>query len=198
MALFDLFNGDADGICSLIQLRLEEPRDSTLITGVKRDINLLARVEAVAGDRITVLDVSMDKNRSALDKVLQSGADVFYVDHHFPGDIPEHAIAGVFLEESEQVLDVHEAPHVIQGVVVDGKPGVGGGLHDLAGIGDGQVVREPVELDAGGHALAAHGIPEGEHALDKVAFLFLDIGRGGLIDEVEDFVLVRGAVFVQL
>ena len=100
MALFDLFNGDADGICSLIQLRLAEPRNSTLITGVKRDINLLARVEAVAGDRITVLDVSMDKNRSALDQVLLSGAEVFYVDHHFPGDIPEHPGLTALINES--------------------------------------------------------------------------------------------------
>ena len=38
MNFFDVFNGDADGICALIQLRLAEPRDTTLITGVKRDI----------------------------------------------------------------------------------------------------------------------------------------------------------------
>ena len=53
-------SGDADGICALIQLRKAEPREASLITGVKRDINLLAKVEAVTGDQITVLDVSMD------------------------------------------------------------------------------------------------------------------------------------------
>ena len=63
MADYDLFNGDADGICALLQLRFAEPRENAeLITGVKRDINLLKRVDAKAGDRITVLDVSMDKN----------------------------------------------------------------------------------------------------------------------------------------
>ena len=67
---YDLFNGDADGICALLQLRKAEPREATLVTGVKRDINLLGKVEAGAGDLITVLDVSMDKNRAALDKVL--------------------------------------------------------------------------------------------------------------------------------
>ncbi len=90
MTDYDVFNGDADGICSLVQLRNAEPRDSELITGVKRDIALLERVPAKAGDRVTVLDVSMDKNKQPLLKVLEEGAIVFYSDHHFAGDIPEH------------------------------------------------------------------------------------------------------------
>jgi hypothetical protein len=89
MANFDVFNGDADGICALIQLRLAEPREATLITGVKRDINLLKNVDAKRGDRVTVLDVSMDKNHDDLTRLLTAGADIFYVDHHFSGDIPE-------------------------------------------------------------------------------------------------------------
>lgn len=100
---YDLFNGDADGICALIQLRKAEPRETSLITGVKRDINLLGKVEAVAGDQITVLDVSMDKNRAALDQALGNGASVFYVDHHFPGDIPEHANLTAIINESADV-----------------------------------------------------------------------------------------------
>ena len=35
MAVYDVFNGDADGICALLQLRKVEPLDSHLITGVK-------------------------------------------------------------------------------------------------------------------------------------------------------------------
>jgi hypothetical protein len=100
---YDLFNGDADGICALIQLRKAEPRESTLITGVKRDINLMANVEGAPGDRITVLDVSMDKNRSALNKVLANGASVFYVDHHFPGEIPQHSNLTAIINESADV-----------------------------------------------------------------------------------------------
>lgn len=100
---YDLFNGDADGICALIQLRKAEPLESALITGVKRDINLLANVHGAPGDRITVLDVSMDKNRSALDKVLASGASVFYVDHHFPGEIPQHSNLTAIINESADV-----------------------------------------------------------------------------------------------
>ncbi|MBB3046765.1 hypothetical protein FHR99_001001 [Litorivivens lipolytica] len=90
MAVWDVFNGDADGICSLVQMRNANPCESTLVTGVKRDIALLSQVEATAGDQITVLDVSMDKNKEALLKVLEQGAEVFYSDHHFAGDIPEH------------------------------------------------------------------------------------------------------------
>jgi hypothetical protein len=90
MADFDVFNGDADGICALLQLRLAEPRDATLVTGVKRDISLLGGVAAGEGDRVTVLDVSLDKNRDPLVGLLEAGARVWYCDHHFAGDIPAH------------------------------------------------------------------------------------------------------------
>jgi hypothetical protein len=103
MACYDIFNGDADGICALMQLRKAQPRESSLVTGVKRDINLLAQIDAQPGDQITVLDVSMDKNRAALDQVLEAGADVFYVDHHFPGEIPQHANLTALINESPEV-----------------------------------------------------------------------------------------------
>ena len=88
MTYYDVFNGDADGICALTQLRNARPVESHLVTGVKRDISLLQQVDAGAGDEITVLDVSLDKNREALAAVLDAGASVFYCDHHFAGDIP--------------------------------------------------------------------------------------------------------------
>jgi len=90
MSHFDVFNGDADGICALIQLRQHKPLDSTRITGVKRDISLLRQVNAQTGDQITVLDISLDKNRDALLNVLKTGAKVQYFDHHYAGDIPDH------------------------------------------------------------------------------------------------------------
>jgi len=86
----DVFNGDADGICALHQLRLVDAAESELITGPKRDISLLKRVKAHAGDHITVLDIALSKNRDALDKLLAAGAHVRYFDHHQPGDIPAH------------------------------------------------------------------------------------------------------------
>jgi hypothetical protein len=90
MPHYDVFNGDADGICALHMLRLAHPRDARLITGVKRDIALLARVNAGAGDSLTVLDISLDKNRAALLRLLEAGATVEYFDHHQAGDIPLH------------------------------------------------------------------------------------------------------------
>jgi hypothetical protein len=90
MRYIDCFNGDADGICALTQLHLHQPREAELVTGVKRNIDLLRDVRADEDDFITVLDISLDKNRDALMRVLQNGAGVFYCDHHFAGDIPEH------------------------------------------------------------------------------------------------------------
>ena len=91
MTHYDVFNGDADGICALTQLRNADPRESTLITGVKRDINLLKQINGQPGDTVTALDISMDKNKEALLALLEAGVEVFYCDHHFAGDIPESA-----------------------------------------------------------------------------------------------------------
>lgn len=89
MQHYDVFNGDADGICALVQLRRAQPRDAVLVTGVKRDIDLLKQVQAGQGAQITVLDISLDKNRADLERLLAAGAEVFYCDHHFAGDIPQ-------------------------------------------------------------------------------------------------------------
>ncbi len=90
MTYYDVFNGDADGICALHQMRLAKPLDSQLITGVKRDISLVQQVHAQPGDELLVLDISLDKNRDDLQRVLKEGASVMYFDHHFAGDIPDH------------------------------------------------------------------------------------------------------------
>lgn len=97
MAYIDVFNGDADGICALHQLRLAEPHEALLVTGVKRDVALLSQVKASPGDVITVLDISLDKNRDDLLRLLNAGSNVTYFDHHFAGDIPasEHLSAHI-------------------------------------------------------------------------------------------------------
>ena len=91
MRVVDVFNGDADGLCALLQLRCVVPLVSEKLSGVKRDIQLLRRVEAGAGDQVTVLDISIEKNRTDLLRLLEAGSEVFYVDHHRSGDIPIHA-----------------------------------------------------------------------------------------------------------
>jgi single-stranded DNA-specific DHH superfamily exonuclease len=100
---YDVFNGDADGICALLQLRLAEPLESILITGVKRDISLLKQVEAKAGDRVTVLDISLDKNRQPLLDLLKNDVEVFYVDHHQASEIPEHANFRALIDTSNKL-----------------------------------------------------------------------------------------------
>jgi single-stranded DNA-specific DHH superfamily exonuclease len=111
MAYIDVFNGDADGICALTQLRNAERIESTLITGVKRDIELLDKVTAAAGDKVTVLDVSMDKNRAGVERILAAGAEVFYVDHHYAGETPQH---------SNLRAIINEAPDVCTSLLVNG------------------------------------------------------------------------------
>lgn len=115
MAHTYVFNGDADGLCALQQLRLADRRgDGTaadrLVTGVKRDIALLGRVSASAGDACTVLDVSLDVNRAALVALLDGGVQVQYFDHHFAGDIPAHPGLAAHIDL---------APNVCTSILVD-------------------------------------------------------------------------------
>jgi hypothetical protein len=100
---FDVFNGDADGILALVQLRKAAPKLSTLVTGVKRNINLLEGVRVEKGDEITVLDISMKKNRVALDRLLGNDVRVFYADHHQAGDIPKHKNLEIHVDTSSDI-----------------------------------------------------------------------------------------------
>ncbi|WOJ98467.1 DHH family phosphoesterase [Congregibacter brevis] len=90
MKSFDVFNGDADGICALLQLRQAMPREAELVTGVKRDIQLLEVLDPTIAERVTVIDVSLEKNREPLEALLAAGSHIFYCDHHFAGEIPKH------------------------------------------------------------------------------------------------------------
>lgn len=85
------FNGDADGLCALQQLRLAEGAGpAQLVTGPKRRTALLAAVIAGPRDEVTVLDVSFHSNRAAVLRLLDAGARVRYFDHHHAGDLPAH------------------------------------------------------------------------------------------------------------
>jgi hypothetical protein len=115
MADYDVFNGDADGICALLQLRFAEPREAQLVTGVKREIGLLNRVYPEADDRITVLDISLDKNREGLNRALDVGAQVFYVDHHFAGSVPASASLKSLINEAPDVCTSVLINHYLRG-----------------------------------------------------------------------------------
>lgn len=100
---YDIFNGDADGIFSLHQYRLENPlTGSRLLTGVKRDINLLSRVQDVRGCTLTVFDISLDSNRIALLRLLRAQNSIRYFDHHFSGDIPDSPNLQSYIDTSPE------------------------------------------------------------------------------------------------
>jgi hypothetical protein len=110
MTHFDIFNGDADGIGALLQLRLAAPIDAVLVTGAKRDVALLNRVAGESGDSATVLDISLAVNRAALLRLLDRGVAIQYFDHHYAGEIPVHP-----------ALEAHIDPDasVCTGILVD-------------------------------------------------------------------------------
>jgi hypothetical protein len=110
MTRYDVFNGDADGLCALQQLRLEFPADAVLVTGTKRDIRLLERVHPQSDDMVTVLDLSVEANRGALERVLAAGAVVEWFDHHFAG---EPVASGNF------VPHIDTAPRTCTSLIVD-------------------------------------------------------------------------------
>ncbi len=103
MTRYFAFNGDADGLCALQQLRLAHPGDATLVTGVKRDIRLLGRIDAGPGDTVTALDISLEQNRDGLLRLLGAGARVDYFDHHHAGELPGHAGLHAHIDEGPEV-----------------------------------------------------------------------------------------------
>ena len=99
----DVFNGDADGICALHQLRLAYPAANNLVTGTKRDIDLLQHVKAGSGDEVTVLDLALSLNRNALLAMLGKGVKIQYFDHHVAEDIPAHPNLAAMIDTSPDV-----------------------------------------------------------------------------------------------
>jgi len=99
---YDVFNGDADGIIALVQLRLNEPKQAQLITGVKRDNDLLKQIDIKQAKSVVALDISMEKNTEALTALLANDVDVFYCDHHRTGEIPESDRLTVLVDTSPE------------------------------------------------------------------------------------------------
>jgi len=65
------YNGDADGICSMVQWGLAHGVEGKRITGVKRDIELLKRVFADDEDEIIVMDISLARNHSMTTELIE-------------------------------------------------------------------------------------------------------------------------------
>jgi hypothetical protein len=94
----DVFNGDADGLFAAHQLRLAEPGPEParvrIVTGLKREIDLLERIVVdgaeVARLQLRVFDIALARNRAALQRLLEAGASVRWFDHHHAGPPIEH------------------------------------------------------------------------------------------------------------
>ena len=86
------YNGDADGICSMVQWGLVYGIEGHRVTGVKRDIELLERVNPNPDDEIIVMDISLARNHARAVELSNQGFDITWFDHHLAGD-PIDAIA---------------------------------------------------------------------------------------------------------
>jgi single-stranded DNA-specific DHH superfamily exonuclease len=115
MRRFDVCNGDADGLCAVLQWRLAYPAASTLVTGLKRDLELLQQVPAEAGDEVLVCDLSMQRNHAALLRLLQSGVAVRYVDHHQVDQVPQHAALQACIDFDPRVCTSLLMDRLLQG-----------------------------------------------------------------------------------
>ena len=143
------FNGDADGLCALQQLRLAGELDAAvrLVSGVKRDIGLLERVQAGPGARVTVLDIAHEQNRADVARLLAAGAGVRYFDHHFAGELPEHPAFESFIDTAAEVctsllvdrfLDGRFHRWAVAAAFGDGMPGPARALARRHGLGEGE------------------------------------------------------------
>ena len=74
------YNGDADGICSMVQWGLVHGVEGKRITGVKRDIELLDRINPNDGDEVIVMDISLARNHAMAQKLAQDGIEVTWFD----------------------------------------------------------------------------------------------------------------------
>ena len=116
MPHFDIFNGDAEGICAIQQIRLNNPQESTLVTGVKRDTLLLKNVTSIINSVLTVLDISSHANRGPLLKLLKQGNTIHYFDHHFSGEIPEFPLFHPHIDTSPDVCTSIIVDRFLKGV----------------------------------------------------------------------------------
>jgi len=114
MTNFDVFNGDTDGIFAWHQLRLTHPREAVIVTGVKRDVGLLSKVDAAEGDLVTVMDVSYAKNRKDVGRLLDSGAIIEYFDHHNHGELIDHP---------NLIHHLNTEPNISTGIIVNSHVG---------------------------------------------------------------------------
>jgi hypothetical protein len=83
---YGFFNGDADGICSILQFIQSGFTIEHFFTGHKRDQALLRHGEALHNANILAFDVELAKNMDSVKKILNNGCAVTWFDHHGSGE----------------------------------------------------------------------------------------------------------------
>ncbi|MCM3468502.1 hypothetical protein M3643_13615, partial [Staphylococcus lugdunensis] len=125
---------------------------------------LLERVDARAGDLVTVLDVSHDQNRDACARLLRDGATVRYFDHHFAGALPDDPRFDAHIDTAADVCTSAIVNRYLGGRYVR--------WAIVAAFGD--------ELPALGDALAReHGVDEAERCVLAELGLYLNYNAYG-------------------
>lgn len=168
---YDVFNGDADGICALLQLRFSEPRESKLITGVKRDIQLLTQVPVSAKtSSVAVLDISLEKNLEALHQLLAKGIDIFYCDHHRTGKIPN---------SKHLATQIDTAPEICTSLLVNSYLNDNQWLWACVGAFGDNLIRQGYEL------ALSKGLTDGDiHFLKELGTLINYNGYGASVEDL--------------
>jgi len=118
MRWIDIFNGDADGLIAHHQYRLAFPvaaEHLSLITGVKRDIALVSRVDAGGVDEVTIFDISYDQNAAATEHLLAQGVRVRYFDHHRAERLQAHINLDAHIDPSPDTCTSLLVDHFLGG-----------------------------------------------------------------------------------
>jgi hypothetical protein len=169
----DVFNGDADGLFAAHQLRLAEPGPDPgcvlVVTGLKREIALLERIEVSPIDaerlHLRVFDISLARNREPLERLLAAGATVRWFDHHHAGVVPEHARLRASIDTSPKACSSLIVDRELRGqyrrwavaaAFGDNLPSVGQALGASVGLDE----RELAELRELGEAVNYNGYGE--------------------------------------
>jgi hypothetical protein len=111
----DVCHGDADGLCAVVQWRLQNPPQTRLVSGLKREIELLQRLPANRGDEVLVCDLSLRRNYKALQSLLNAGVRVHYFDHHAVTDIPVHPLLDTHIDTSPNTCTCILMDHYLGG-----------------------------------------------------------------------------------
>ncbi|MDP6870420.1 MAG: DHH family phosphoesterase [Candidatus Poseidoniaceae archaeon] len=80
------YNGDADGICSMVQWGLAYGLEGKRVTGVKRDIQLLDKISLERDDELVAMDISLERNHGKAKQFAESNHKIIWFDHHLSGE----------------------------------------------------------------------------------------------------------------